>query len=136
MPSTSYRYRDYEARGNRAALHAYQKGSFVALGQRNADEQAPAGGVSSNVVDLAEWLKLLLADGQYRGKRLIAPQALLPALSPQSFSAPPHAVDARPGFYGYGFNVNTEEGGRQAMGHSGAFLLGGGTGFKLVQIGR
>ena len=132
MASTSYRYRDYEARDNRAALHAYRNGSFQALGQRNADEQAPAGGVSSNVVDLAEWLKLLLANGQRQGKPLIAPQALLPALSPQSFSAPPHAVDARPGFYGYGFNVNTEVGGRPAMGHSGAFLLGAGTAFKIV----
>ena len=82
MASTSYRYRDYAARGNRASLHVYQQGSFQALGQRDADAQAPAGGVSSNVVDLAEWLKLLLADGQYRGKPLIAPQALLPALSP------------------------------------------------------
>src|SRR5690606_38501622 len=127
MASTSYRYRDYAARGNRASLHVYQQGSFQALGQRDADAQAPAGGVSSDVVDLAEWLNLLLADGQYRGKRLIAPQALLPALSPQSFSAPPHAVDARPGFYGYDFNVNTEAGGRPAMGHSGAFLLGAGT---------
>jgi len=132
MASTSYRYRDYAARGNRASLHVYQQGSFQALGQRDADAQAPAGGVSSNVVDLAEWLKLLLADGQYRGKPLIAPQALLPALSPQSFSAPPHAVDARPGFYGYGFNVNTEVGGRPAMGHSGAFLLGAGTAFRIV----
>lgn len=132
MNATSYRYRDYTTRENRAALHVYQKGNFLPLGQRDADQQSPAGGVSSNVVDLAQWLTLLLADGQYQGKQLIASDALLPALSPQAFSARAHGLDSRTGFYGYGFNVNTELGGRPSMGHSGAFLLGAGTSFKIV----
>lgn len=132
MKDSSYRYRDYEARANRAALHVFEDGKYQPRGQRNADAQAPAGGVSSNVVDLAEWLKLLIADGQYQGKRLIPAAALLPALSPQAFSARPFALDARAGFYGYGFNVGTETGGRPSMGHSGAFLLGAGTSFKIV----
>ncbi|MDH3062791.1 serine hydrolase [Achromobacter insolitus] len=132
MKSTSYRYRDFEAHTNRAVLHDYQNGRFVPAGQRDADQQAPAGGVSSTVVDLAEWLKLLLADGQYQGKAMISPAALLPALSPQAFSARAHDLDSRSGFYGYGFNVNTELGGRPSMGHSGAFLMGTGTTFRIV----
>lgn len=132
MASTSYRYADFEAHANRALLHAYQNGRFVQAGQRNADAQAPAGGVSSTVVDLAQWLKLLLADGQHQGKPLAAPDALLPALSPQAFSARAPDLDARSGFYGYGFNVNTETGGRPSMGHSGAFLVGTGTTFRIV----
>lgn len=132
MKSTSYRYRDFEAHTNRAVLHAYQNGRFVPAGQRDADQQAPAGGVSSTVVDLAEWLKLLLADGQYQGKAMSSPAALLPALSPQAFSARAHDLDSRSGFYGYGFNVNTELGGRPSMGHSGAFLMGTGTTFRIV----
>lgn len=132
MTSTSYYYRDYEARDNRASMHVFEQGKFQPRGQRNADAQAPAGGVSSNVVDLAEWLKLLIADGQYQGKRLIPSEALLPMLSPQAFSAPPFTLNARPGFYGYGFNVSVETGGRPVMGHSGAFLLGTGTSFRIV----
>lgn len=132
MHATSYRYGDFQARANRAVLHAYQKGVFVPAGQRDADQQAPAGGVSSTVVDLAQWLKLLLADGVYQGKPMIAAGALLPALSAQAVSAPAHGLDARSGFYGYGFNVNTEPGGRPSMGHSGAFLMGTGTSFRIV----
>lgn len=132
MKATSYRFPDFAAKDNRAALHAYQNGSFVPLGPRDADEQAPAGGVSSNVIDLAEWLKLLLGNGEYHGKRLIAEDALLPALSPQSFSALAHDTSSRSGFYGFGFNVSTELGGRPSMGHSGAFLLGAGTAFKII----
>ncbi len=132
MKVTSYRFSDFMAHDNRAVLHGYQNGVFVPMGQRDADQQAPAGGASSTVVDMAEWLKLLLADGQYQGKRLIRAGTLLPALSAQAFSARAHDLDSRAGFYGYGFNVNTELGGRPSMGHSGAFLMGTGTTFKIV----
>ncbi|KAG1442156.1 hypothetical protein G6F57_018485 [Rhizopus arrhizus] len=44
MTATSYRFSDFMARDNRAVLHGYQKGVFVPLGQRDADQQAPAGG--------------------------------------------------------------------------------------------
>lgn len=132
MKATSYRFSDFMARDNRAVLHGYQNGVFVPMGQRDADQQAPAGGASSTVVDMAEWLKLLLADGQYQGKWLIRAGTLLPALSAQAFSARAHDLDSRAGFYGYGFNVNTELGGRPSMGHSGAFLMGTGTTFKIV----
>lgn len=132
MTATSYRFSDFMARDNRAVLHGYQKGVFVPLGQRDADQQAPAGGASSTVVDMAQWIKLLLADGQYQGKPMIAAGALLPALTAQAFSARAHDLNSRSGFYGYGFNVNTELGGRPSMGHSGAFLMGTGTTFRIV----
>ncbi|KAG0938774.1 hypothetical protein G6F31_015400 [Rhizopus arrhizus] len=44
MTATSYRFSDFMARDNRAVLHGYQKGVFVPLGQRDADQPAPAGG--------------------------------------------------------------------------------------------
>src|SRR3546814_18691230 len=86
MTSTSYRYDDFLERKDRAVLHGYKKGRFLPLGQRDADQQAPAGGVSSNVIDLAKWLQLLLAYGQHNGKQLISPEALIPALPPDSFN--------------------------------------------------
>ncbi len=107
-------------------------GRFEPLYQRNADQQSPAGGVSSNVTDLAEWLKLLLADGRYRGRELISPAALLPALRAQSFSAPAGAIGMRSGFYGYGFGVSVNANGRPGIGHSGAFVLGAGTTVQIL----
>lgn len=132
MKSTSYRYIDFTKQSNRATMHAYQNGIFLSLGEHNPDEQSPAGGVSSNVLDLAEWLKLLLAAGEYKDKRMISKNALVPVLSPQSISAHAQDLSSRTGFYGYGFNINTEPGGRPSMGHSGAFLYGAGTTFKIV----
>jgi CubicO group peptidase (beta-lactamase class C family) len=51
-------------------------GSWASFTQRNADAQAPAGGASSTARDIAQWLRLLLANGQYEGRELIAKAAL------------------------------------------------------------
>ncbi|MFI0843826.1 serine hydrolase [Mesorhizobium sp. IMUNJ 23232] len=132
MTSTSSRHADYLARPNRAVLHALVDGRFQPLYDRDPDAQAPAGGVSSNVVDLAEWLKLLLGVGHAPRQPNIAAKDLQPAITAQSFSSPAHAADARSGFYGYGFNVGVNPNGRTGMGHSGAFLLGAGTYFQIL----
>src|SRR3546814_9349383 len=103
MKSTSSRHADYLAHDNRAVLHALEDGRFQPLFDRNPDEQSPAGGVSSTVRDLAEWVKFLLAKGLHQGNQLASPEALLAAMSAHSFNAPAHRDDSRPGFYGYGF---------------------------------
>ena len=51
MASTSSRYEDYAAAKNRAHIHARIDGKWTAKYTRNADAQAPAGGVSSSVRD-------------------------------------------------------------------------------------
>ncbi|PVB63797.1 serine hydrolase [Labrenzia sp. 011] len=128
MTRTSARFDDYIARDNRAVPHARSGDGFEELYQRQPDAQAPAGGVSSSANDMAKWMKMVLADGA----DLISPQALQPAISPQSFSHPPHFPDERGGFYGYGFNVGTDPTGRIILSHSGAFVLGAATYFALV----
>lgn len=132
MHSTSARHADYLARPDRAVLHAFENGKFQPLFDRDPDAQAPAGGVSSNVVDMAHWLAFLLTGKAPDGKTLASRASLLAALSPQSFSSRPNSLSDRPSFYGYGFNVGVDAGGRTTFGHSGAFLLGGGTAFKVL----
>ena len=66
MKSTSSRYRDFMSRPNRAALHVPVDGSWASFTRRDADAQSPAGGASSNARDMAQWLRLLLADGRFR----------------------------------------------------------------------
>lgn len=132
MTSTSSRYADFTHRTDKATLHAFVDGKFEPLYQRDADAQAPAGGVSSNVVDLAKWMDLVLADGKYGGKQLIPPDALNPALRAQVVSAPASSPENRSGFYGYGFNVGVSASGQPTLTHSGAFSLGAGTSVTLL----
>ncbi|WP_068054173.1 serine hydrolase [Nocardia xishanensis] len=133
MRSTSSRYSDFRARADRADGHVLVDGTYrVADPPRQPDAQSPAGGVSSSVDDLTEWMTMVLADGAVDGRPFLAPDALQPAVSPQAVSAPPKTFDSRAGFYGYGFNVGVSPAGRVVLGHSGAFDLGAATAFTLI----
>ena len=132
MAATSSRYADFIARGNRAYPHIRASdGGFEPGPIRQPDAQTPAGGVSSNVLDLARWMNLVLHEGKYEGRQLIPADALLPAISPQVMTSPASEGRAA-GYYGYGFNVSTSQAGHVQQSHSGAFLMGAGTSFYLL----
>ncbi len=132
MASGSYRAADFHARTNRAALHARIDGRWSAAFTRDPDQQAAAGGASASVRDIARWMRLLLGRGTVDDLSLFGEDALLPALTPQSLAKPPRTVEATPRHYGYGFNIVTSDGGRMSFGHSGGFVLGAGTVFRVI----
>jgi hypothetical protein len=134
MTSTSSRFADYMARENRAIPHVKRDGNWqVTPQQRDPDPESPAGGVSSNVVDLASWMRLQLAQGTFDGTELIPAAALAPMHTPQSVSNPPaNPATDRTGFYGLGANLSYTRFGTPQWGHSGAFALGAGTTYFLL----
>ena len=132
MASTSSRFDEYMARPDRAVGHIHIDGKYEPDYVRDPQPEAPAGGVSSSINDMTKWLTMMLADGTYNGQQVVDPKALLPALTPQSVSNPPSEPAARPGFYGYGFNVGTTSAARVQFSHSGAFELGSGTNFVII----
>ncbi|AQV94380.1 serine hydrolase [Cupriavidus necator] len=131
MTRTSSRYADFAARDNRAFGHVRFSGNWVQGLGTMPDAQSPAGGVSSSVNDMAKWLAMLFAKGEFAGQRIVDAAALAPALSQQMQSSPP--ANGRPaGYYGYGFNVGTTELGLTSYNHSGAFVAGAATSFTAV----
>ncbi|WP_295807924.1 serine hydrolase [uncultured Nitratireductor sp.] len=132
MENTSSRLKDFLARDNRAHGHIRKSGEWAALYQRDPDAQAPAGGVSASVNDMAKWLRMVLGNGDYDGRNIVDAEALLPALSPQIVSGAPATPAARASFYGYGFGVNVSPAGRVMISHSGAFALGAATNFTML----
>src|SRR5215475_10477960 len=76
MHSTSSRYSDFIARTNKAVGHVLVNGKWVHKLQRNPDAQSPAGGVSSSVSDVAQWLRLYIAHGQFNGRQMVDEKAL------------------------------------------------------------
>lgn len=133
MASTSMRYDDFVAQENRAALHVRNEdGDWVAEFERDPEPQAPAGGVSSNVPDLAQWVRLQLANGELDGETVIDGEALDQTHVPYATSRPPAPPNGgQPGLYGLGWGLNTEFG-LVTWGHSGAFSNGANTTVKLV----
>ncbi|MEI9403791.1 serine hydrolase [Mesorhizobium argentiipisi] len=122
MASTSSRNADFIKHANRAALHVKVDGAWAAKIKRDPDAQAPAGGVSSTARDLAEWVRLLLGDGVYAGKTLIAADALDQTHMPL-MTRGKNPVSGGESFYGLGWNI---EFGRHGLswGHAGAFSVG------------
>ncbi|MEA5442718.1 serine hydrolase [Cyanobium gracile] len=133
MARTSSRHADFVAAANRASLHVPEGGRWVARYQRDADAQAPAGGVSSSVRDLGQWLRLQLAGGRLDGRAVVDAAALAETHRPQIVSQQPRdpATD-RAGFYGLGWNVSYTDRGTVQLGHSGAFDLGAATAVYLL----
>ena len=130
MKSTSSRYRDFMSRPNRASLHVPVDGSWASFTRRNADSQAPAGGASSNARDMAQWLRLLLADGRYEGRQLIDKAALHRAHVPAIVRGTDPVTGAA-SFYGFGWAIDYREHGVE-WSHAGAFSAGARTLVRLI----
>jgi len=133
MTMTSSRFDDFMARQNKALGNVKRDGIWVRTPlQRDPDPQSPAGGVSSNVVDMAKWMRLVLNGGMFDGEEIVKPAPLIEALSPHMLGIPLSSLDARPSLYGLGFGSSTDAVGRTRISHSGAFLLGSGTNYTLL----
>jgi CubicO group peptidase (beta-lactamase class C family) len=132
MASTSSRFADFPSRSNHAVGHVLSGNKWEPLYTRDPDAQTAAAGVSSSINDMGRWLAMVMADGTSNGARIAAPEALLPAITPQITSIPAKTAQARAGSYGYGFNVSVTSSGRTQYSHSGAFALGAGTAFSVL----
>lgn len=133
MSASSYRHSDLEQAADRAVLHVpIGNKQWEARFQRDADSEAPAGGASSSVRDLAQWLRLQLGNGTYQGRPVIDSAALQTTHVPHAVSGPAAAPAARTRFYGLGWNVSYDDQGRLELGHSGAFNLGAATAVSML----
>jgi CubicO group peptidase (beta-lactamase class C family) len=127
MRSTSSRFADYERASDKATLHTRINGRWIAGNVRDADAQSPAGGVSTSARDMAQWLRLQLANGRYNSRQIVDERALMETRIPSSVSGPPASPTARASFYGLGMNVSYDAAGRVHLSHSGGFNSGAAT---------
>lgn len=133
MTSTSYQFADYEKAKNRAKNHVLVDGKWATKYIRQPDAQAPAGGASSNIKDLAQWMRLHLAEGKFNGTQVVEADALAETHTPQ-FVTGYTPAEGRIGAYGLGWNVNDERGGLITLNHSGEFSLGVRSQVALIPI--
>ena len=67
-----------------ATPHSKFEGQVVPIPYRNIDNIAPAGSINSNVVDMAQWVRLHLGNGTYEGKQLLSPGVVREMAMPQT----------------------------------------------------
>jgi CubicO group peptidase (beta-lactamase class C family) len=110
MSSTSSRYADFIARSNKALGHVWENGQWVQKYKRDPDTESPAGGVSSSVNDLAKWMRLELANGQYDSEQLVDAKALADTHSPQMLTgfSPLSGLPTFTGWVGMSITTNRD----------------------------
>ncbi len=107
-----------------AAPHGVERGQLQVVPRDSIDNTGPAGGIVSNVSDMAKWLLCRLDSGRYAGGRLFserqarvmwAGNTILPIGDP-----PPPLAALRPGFseYGLGWFLRDYRG-RRLVAHTG-----------------
>jgi CubicO group peptidase (beta-lactamase class C family) len=132
MTTASYSYQNFLQQPNRATIHFKADGTYQPLYQRDADAQAPAGGVSASVKDMAQWMSMVLAGGKVGDTQLIDPAVLQQGMTPQIVYDRATLADARSRSYGYGVNLDVTSTGHVKWGHSGAFYIGAATAYAML----
>ena len=114
----------FTASRNAATPHAIEDGKLQPVPLDSVDNISPAGGIASNVTDLARWLVCRLDSGRYSGGRLFSErqaremwsgQTILPITDP-----PPPLAVLRPNFaeYALGWRLRDYQG-RKIVSHTG-----------------
>ncbi len=71
MQASNTTIRELPEEGNVATPHARIDGAVEPIAWRNFDNLGGAGAINSNVLDMAQWLRLQLGEGVYEGRRLL-----------------------------------------------------------------
>lgn len=132
MTQSSYLHSEFSAREDRVVGHVQQGNQWVHAFDRQPDAQAPAGGVSTSVRDLTQWMRLQMRDGVLDGALIVDDTALGETHLPHVVSGLQDAPFSKmPSFYGLGWNVGYDESQTVVLSHSGAFMYGAATSVYL-----
>jgi CubicO group peptidase (beta-lactamase class C family) len=84
MSTSSTTIRAFAGQNNVSTPHAKVEEKVRTIPWKNIDNIAPAGSINSNVTEMAQWLRLQLAEGSYKGARLISSGSIKEMQEPQS----------------------------------------------------
>ncbi|MGH9971180.1 MAG: serine hydrolase [Pyrinomonadaceae bacterium] len=84
MAASSTSIKALASSDNVATPHAKLEDKVQVVPWRNIDNIAPAGSINSNVLDMAQWVRLQLGSGEYQKQRLLSSGAVKEMHSPQT----------------------------------------------------
>jgi len=124
MSSSSTSINAFKNVDNVAAPHAKVEEKVQVIPWRNIDNIAPAGSINSNVVDMAQWVRLQLGQGTFQNKRIFSAAAAKEMHASQTIIRfePPYSMfypEAHFLNYGLGWFLSDYRG-RKVVEHSGA----------------
>lgn len=107
MTASNTSVRDFKPGQDVAMPHSWRDGHAAEIPYRNIDNIAPAGSINSNVLDMARWLRMLLAGGKFNGKQLVSAASLREIESPHTITG--GASDSLTHFSAYGLGVGMRD---------------------------
>jgi CubicO group peptidase (beta-lactamase class C family) len=124
MSSSSTTIRSFKNGDDLSTPHTDVDGKVTPVPWRKIDNIGPAGSINSNVVDMAQWLRLQLAQGTYSGKKLFSPAVSKEMHTPQTIirldgAYPMMYPEAHFFSYGMGWFLSDYKG-RKVVEHGGA----------------
>ncbi|HET9786964.1 MAG TPA: serine hydrolase [Pyrinomonadaceae bacterium] len=124
MTASNTSIRDLKNADNVSSPHAKFEEKIEVIPWRNIDNIAPAGSINSNVVDMAQWVRLQLAQGEYQKQRLLSSGAAKEMQTSQTVirAEPPFTLlypEAHFLNYGLGWFLHDYRG-RKVVEHGGA----------------
>lgn len=129
MNRSTFREAEFRRMENTSALHQKVAGRWIPGPMRHTDGLAPGGGASSSVNDMARWLRMMLSDGRFEGRTVVAaaPLKAMQTLQIRTGGDPASRIEG----YGYGIMMTIADDEPLAWSHAGDFLEGGSTQFYL-----
>ncbi|MBA3943521.1 MAG: serine hydrolase [Herpetosiphonaceae bacterium] len=123
MTSSTTSVSTFTADTNLAQPHIRRHGMLRQIPYLNVDNEAPGGGINSNVLDMLQWVQLQLGQGTWEGKSLVSAARIQEMWSPHTIIAPDEQslqLYPSPHFqaYGLGWFLRDYQG-RKVIEHSG-----------------
>lgn len=124
MNASNTSIKDLKTSDNVSSPHAKVEDKVEVILWRNIDNVAPAGSINSNVVDVAQWVRLQLGEGTYKNQRLFSSGAAKEMHTSQTVirAEPPYSLfypEAHFLNYGLGWFLSDYRG-RKLVEHGGA----------------
>lgn len=76
MDESTTSTRELPTAGNVATPHAEIEGEVRPIAWRNIDNAGPAGSINSNVLEMAAWVRMHLAEGSFQGSQVLPARAV------------------------------------------------------------
>jgi CubicO group peptidase (beta-lactamase class C family) len=109
-----------EADGNRASAHTVADGILKKVPYGRIDNLAPAGSISSSIVDMSNWVIAQMDNGKLNGKQVLPSSAISATWFPHSIMGNGNTMFNRGHFMLYGLGWMLQEyNGRKIVSHTG-----------------
>jgi CubicO group peptidase (beta-lactamase class C family) len=120
MP-VSFSAEEYAAASEAAVPYLVERGDVRSRSKFFPITTTAAGAITTSIASIANWMKFLLAEGEFAGERLLSPSLIREMQTPRVHESTPEFEEFGHGHYGLGFRSSSYQGER-TVGHSGGWL--------------